>query len=367
MDDNLDSEKDKTEEPSINRIEEFRKHGEVAVSKELNSVLILLCSTLTIFMCIVYVYEVMTDFVEWLYRLEFSKNITKETFKTISYKAIRTTLICMAPVAIVSFLVGIVSNVMQVGFLFSTEVLKFKLERIDPIRGLKRLFSIKSFVELTKNFFKFLLILGIVYFFIKSNISDYGKFLHVDFVQGFFYAQQIIVKLMLFIILGLSLIATGDFIYQKISYRKKLMMTKEEAKRETKEKEGNPEIKQRIRSIQRDIVSKKILNDTRTADVIITNPTHISVALKYDQKTMISPKVVAKGMGSLALWIREVAKEKEIPIVENILLARAMYKTIKIGQFIPNNLYKPVAEILAFVYKLKKKNKALNSGEDAQR
>ncbi len=367
MDENLDSEKDKTEEPSINRIEEFRKHGEVAISKELNSILILLCSTLTLFMCMVYIYEVMADFVGWLYKLDFSKEITKEVFKTISYKTIKTALICIAPVAVVSFLTGIISNVMQVGFLFSTEVLKFKPERIDPVRGMKRLFSIRSFVELVKNFFKFLLVLGIVYFFVRSNISDYGKFLHVDFIQGFFYAQQIIVKLMLFVILGLSFVAAGDFIYQKMSYRKKLMMTKDEAKRETKEKEGNPEVKQRIRSIQRDIVSKKILNDAKTADVIITNPTHISVALKYDQKTMISPKIVAKGMGNLAIWIREIAKEKKIPIVENVLLARAMYKTIKIGQFIPDNLYKPVAEVLAFVYKLKKKNKALSSGENIQR
>ncbi len=363
MNENLDSDKDKTEEPSISRIEEFRKHGEVAVSKELNSVLILFASTLTLFICVIYIYEVLTEFMEWLYQLNFSINLNKTVFKEIFYKTIKTAFLCITPVVAVTFLTSIISNISQVGFLFSTDVLKIKPERIDPIKGLKRLFSIRSFVELVKISFKFLLILGIVYFFIKNNISDYRNFLHVEFVQGFFHAQWIITKLVLFIILGLFVIALGDLVYQKISYRKKLMMTKEEAKRETKEKEGSPEIKQRIRSIQRDIVNKKMLNDVKAADVVITNPTHISVALKYDQKTMVSPKMIAKGSGNLALWIREIAKEKNIPVVENVLLARTMYKTIKIGHSIPSNLYKPVAEVLAFVYKLKRKNKALSNGK----
>ena len=171
---------------------------------------------------------------------------------------------------------------------------------------------------------------------------------------------MIIVKLVFSVMIGLGVIALGDFAYQKFSYQKKLMMTKEELKKESKEQDGNPEVKQKIKAIQREMSQKRMMEDVATADVIVTNPTHISVALKYDQLNMISPEVVGKGGDHLAMKIREIAKENDIPIVENVPLARALYKTVKTGAPVPRNLYKAVAEVLAFVYKLKRKRKAVS-------
>src|SRR5690606_1090678 len=151
----------------------------------------------------------------------------------------------------------------------------------------------------------------------------------------------------------------GDYAWEKYSYRKKLMMTRQELKEENKEQNGNPEIKQKIRAIQRQMASKRMMSEIPNADVIITNPTHISIVVKYDAVTMIAPQVIGKGSDHLALKIREIAKKHDIPIVENVPLARALYKTVKEGEGVPRTMYKAVAEILAFVYKLKKKKKAI--------
>lgn len=360
MADDNSSDQEKTEEPSQYRVEEFRKRGEVASSKELTSVLILSASILTLALSIVYIHEVMDEFVRWIYALDFETAFTEKSLNTILTNALYVSLKAVAPLFLVVFCVGVLSHVMQFGLLFSPDILEFKLERIDPLQGIKRLFSIRSVVEAIKGIFKFIFILGIVYAISKDDLNSWNGFLHMDFVESFVYGKELIIKLGFSIIGGLLIIAIGDFIYQKMSYRKKLMMTKEEAKREHREKDFNPEVKQRIRTIQREMANRRMMADVPKADVIVTNPTHISVAIKYDE-TMVSPVVIAKGADHLALRIRTLAKEHNIPIVENVALARTMYKTIKIGQGVPRSLYKAVAEILAFVYKMKKKSKAIMS------
>ena len=158
---------------------------------------------------------------------------------------------------------------------------------------------------------------------------------------------------------GLIVVAMGDFGYQKYAYKKKMMMSKSEMKQEHKQQEGNPEVRAKIRAIQREMSSQRMMADIPTADAIITNPTHISIAIKYDPETMISPEIIGKGSDHLALRIRTIAKEHNVPLVENVPLARTLYKTVKVGDGVPRNAYKAVAEVLAFVYRLKKKEKAL--------
>jgi len=180
-------------------------------------------------------------------------------------------------------------------------------------------------------------------------------FYNIDVNNSFLIGKEMLIKLSLLIVAALFVIALGDFAYQKMSYQKKLRQTKEEAKKELKEREGNPEIKQRIKAIQREMSHKRMMSDVPKADVIVTNPTHISIALQYDAENMISPIVLAKGADHVAFKIREVAKENNIPLVENVTLARSIFKTVKIGDAVPRSLYKAVAEVLAFVYKLKNK------------
>jgi flagellar biosynthetic protein FlhB len=354
-----ESDDEKTEEPSQYRIDESRKKGEVAVSKELSSVILLSGSLLTLIICGVFVYEQFTDYIDWLYRLDFKQIYTAEKFGDVISQTAWTLVKCVGPFFGASACLGFLSTFVQIGFLYSPEILEAKFERLNPIQGFQRLFSKKAIVEAIKGVFKFTVIIAITYNVMKNNIGSFLGFLHADAGQSLTFGKYLMVKLGFSILLGLGVIALFDFAWEKWSYHKKMMMTKQEAKQESKEKDGNPEIKNRIRSIQRQMATKRMMNDVKKADVIVTNPTHISVALKYDGNAMVAPSVLAKGADHLALRIREIAKENDIPIVENIMLARTLYKTVKVGHGVPRTLYKAVAEILAFVYKLRRKQKAL--------
>lgn len=350
---------DKTEEPTQHRIDEFRKKGQVASSKELSSILILSACLLTIGLSVIFIYEEVATYMEWLYLQDFSKAFEEKIMQKILTKAVATMLFCAAPIFLVSFLIGIISNVAQVGLLFAPEVLEIKFNKINPVNGFKRLFSMKSIFEAIKGIFKFSVILSITFYVLKDKILSFAGFLQTSPQSGFIYGKDLILEAGFLIILGLFIISIADFAFEKFQYQQKLKQTKKQIKEETKEKEGNPEIKQRIRSIQREMATKRMMEQVPKADVIVTNPTHISIAIKYDAKTMIAPEVIGKGADNMAFRIREIAKENDIPMVENVKLARALYKTVKVGQGVPRDLYKAVAEVLAFVYKMKRRKKAL--------
>ena len=351
---------EKTEEPSQHRIDEARKKGDVSSSKELNSVLILAGVFSVLILTSLYIFETFSDYIEWLYGLDFSKAYTEDLARRIFKETFFMAGKCVAPVFITSAILGFLAQVMQIGFLYAPEALQLKFDRINPQNGLKRIFSKKALAEVVKGLFKFSIVLVITYFIISQNITSFIGFLHTEAGEAFGYGKIFAFKLAGSILLGLFVVALGDFAWEKYSYKEKLRMTKQQVKEETKEKDGNPEIKQKIRSIQREMAQKRMIADVPNADVIITNPTHISIVVRYDSLTMVAPQIIGKGQDNLALKIREIAKEHDIPIVENVPLARALYKTVKVGEGVPRSLYKAVAEILAFVYKLKRKKKALN-------
>ena len=351
---------EKTEEPSQYRIDESRRKGEVASSKELNSILVLTGTSSTLLLSTVFIFETIRGYTQWLLNTPLEKLFSSEGVQILVMKSCGAALTCVAPILAVAFLVGFFAQVSQIGFLYAPEVLNLKFERINPVNGFKRLFSKKSLVEATKGFLKFLFILGITYYVLKDDLPSFTGFLQSEFHLSFIHGKMLIVKVFMSIVAGMFIIALGDFAWEKYSYKKKLMMSKQELKEESKERDGNPEVKQRIRSIQREAASKRMMAEIPTADVIITNPTHFSVALKYDMANMVSPQVVAKGVDHLALKIRKMAKDNDVPIVENIPLARTLYKTVEVGEPIPRNLYQAVAEILAFVFKLKRSKKALS-------
>jgi flagellar biosynthetic protein FlhB len=350
---------EKTEDPSAHRIEEFRKKGDVASSKELTSVLVLAACLLTLSLSLVYVYEELTAYVEWLYTLDIASAFTEKSLNTITTRTFTVALKCGAPVMFTALCVGILVQVAQIGFLYSPDVLELNFDRINPINGIKKLFSMQSVFETIKGIIKFAVILSVVYVYLRDDIARYNGFMHLELFQSFMYGKELLMKLAFAILMALGVVAMLDFAYQKYTYQKKLKQTKQQLKQESKEQDGNPEIKQRIRQIQREMSRKRMIKDVQTADVIVTNPTHISIVLKYDAENMVSPMLIGKGQDHMALQIREIAKLYNIPIVENVFLARTLYKTVKVGTPVPRNLYKAVAEVLAFVYKLKKKNKAL--------
>lgn len=357
---------EKTEEPSTYRIDEFRKRGEVALSRELNSVVILVGCIFAFSASIAYMFDEFSTLFDWLSQQDMNQVLYGEKFGQFAKHIATFFLKSIAPVCGVSLILGFFSSVAQIGFLFAPDVLELKLERLNPMSGFKRIFSVKSIIEAIKGILKFSLILLITYTMIKGELPSLQGFLHVSPKISFLVGKGIIIKIVFAIIGGMFIVALFDFAYQKYSYRQKLMQTKEQAKRESKEKDGNPEIKQRIRTIQREMAQKRMMNDVPDADVIVTNPTHISVALKFDGKSMAAPVVVAKGADFVAMRIREIAKENEIPIVENVPLARGLYKTVKVRHSIPRTFYKAVAEVLAFVYKIKRRKKALGSGAEAR-
>ena len=314
---------------------------------------------MTLSMSLVYVYEEMSKYIEWLYTLDIASAYSEKSLRTISTKTFMVALKCGAPVMFTALCVGIVVQVAQIGILYSPEVLELNFDRINPLNGIKKLFSMQSIFEALKGTIKFTVVLSVVYIYLKDDISRYNGFMHLEFFQSFLYGKELLMKLAFAMLMALGCVAMMDFTYQKITYQKKLRQTTQQKKQENKEQDGNPEIKQRIRQMQREMSRKRMIKDVKTADVIITNPTHISIVLKYDQMNMVSPMIIGKGQDHMALKIREIAKLHNIPIVENVLLARTLYKTVKVGAPVPRNLYKAVAEVLAFVYKLKKKKRAL--------
>ncbi len=351
---------EKTEEPSQHKIDEARKKGDVASSKEINSVLILTGTFSVLIFSSLFMFEIISEYLEWVYGLDVTRAYTPEIAKEILSRTVIVVLKSVAPVFLTSAALGIIAQVMQIGILYSPEVLTLKWDRLNPLAGLKRIFSKKALAEVVKGVFKFSIVLSVTYFIIGDNLNTFNGLLHTEVQEAFSFGKVFAFKLALSILLGLGVVATLDFFWEKYSYKEKLRMTKQQVKEESKERDGNPEVKQKIRSIQREMAQKRMMNDIKTADVIITNPTHISIAIKYDGETMVAPAIVGKGKEHLALRIREIAKEHNIPIVENVPLARALHKTVKVGHGVPRSLYKAVAEILAFVYKMKRNNKARN-------
>ena len=251
---------------------------------------------------------------------------------------------------------GVLSNVVQTGGLkFSLNPLKPKWSKLNPLKGFGRIFSKNSLVELFKSIFKISIVAFIAYQTISSHWDEIPILTGYGVGQLLFFMGEVMVEIMIKVLLVMIFLAVLDFSFQKFTYLENLRMTKQEVKDERKDTDGNPQIKQRIRSAQMDMMRRRMMSDVPDADVVITNPTHFSIAIKYDTDIDAAPIVVAKGQNDIALKIREIAKENNIPLVEDKPLARTLYKNVEVGQLIPASLYKAVAEILAYVFKLKGK------------
>lgn len=281
-------------------------------------------------------------------------DLTQDTFTLIIINYIIKGFGILFPLLIAVMIAAILGNVMQVGFLFSSEALQPKIDKISPAKGFKRLFSLRSMVELVKGILK-VCIIGVVAYLMIRNEFDHLIPLAEQSVWGMLsYISNVCFKILLATTIVLVFLAALDYAYQRWEFEKSIRMTKQEIKDEFKNTEGDPMIKARIRRIQREMARRRMMAEVPKATVVVTNPTHLAIAIKYEPISMNAPIVVAKGADAVAQKIREIAKENDVPIVENKPLAQVLYKIVKLDNAVPENLYKAVAEVLAFVYEQKK-------------
>ncbi|MBL0319985.1 MAG: flagellar biosynthesis protein FlhB [Alphaproteobacteria bacterium] len=344
---------DKTEEPTQRRLEEARKKGQIAVSRELGSFLMMLTlSGSVLFLSPWLMHKTslsLVAFIDHPNAIELSGDGVKKVLVAVLgiFTAILATPILLA------VLVAIGSSVVQNGFLISYDALAPKLERISLVKGLGRLFSMRSLVELIKGIFKIVLVGAVAYISVRPLLHTI-PIMHTLSIEGMLALLKMMTKRMLIgICLVLGFIAIVDFLYQRFEFMKSMRMSRQDIKDELKQSEGDPEIKSRLRALRSERSRKRMMSAVPKADVIITNPTHYAIALQYDRSTMKAPRVVAKGVDIIAAKIREIAKEHDVPIMRNPPLARALYDTVKLDEEIPEKHYHAVAEVISYVYQLK--------------
>jgi flagellar biosynthetic protein FlhB len=282
--------------------------------------------------------------------------LTEEGLFRIMVVTMKNALLILAPILVTIMFAGVVSNLIQTrGLKISGHPLMPKFNKLNPIKGFSRIFSKNSVMELFKSLFKITIVTLISYFTIKGRWDEIPLLMGFGVGKTLEFMGNVAIEIMFKVLLFMIFLALVDYAFQRFTYLENLKMTKEEIKDERKETEGNPQIKQRIRTVQAEMAKRRMMSSVPEADVVVTNPTHLAIAIKYDREKFSAPIVVAKGAGPIAQKIRDVASDNQVPIVENKPLARVLHKTVEIGQQIPDSLYKAVAEILAYVYRLKGK------------
>jgi len=349
-----DSGMDRTEKPTDKKLADARKKGQIAQSREIPSALILLTSLAFFY----FGGRAMAQQLADMMRISF-RNLGGGWIENAGSVNLMMgwlfdqTLSLLVPMMIPLLVIGIVANVAQFGFNLKENLLVPDFKKLNPISGVKRLISLKSLVELIKSIFKIGFVGLIAYLMVRGELVTIPSLIHMEVIETAAFMGEVAFKIAFFVCLGLIVLATADFAYQRWQHQKDLMMTKQEIKEERKQSDGDPQVKSRIRSMQMEMAQRRMMEAIPTADVVITNPTHFAIAIKFDPEEMAAPQVVAKGADYIALRIREIAQENDVPLVENKPLARTLFRSAEIGDFIPEELYRAVAEVLAYVYRLK--------------
>ena len=344
---------EKTEQASARRQEEARRKGQVANSREVSVAASLAAIVAAGSLMGAYGFSLLTSTMQYWLATAGTTVLTESTLPTIALHAGRDVLIVVVPFGL--FLVGLAvgAQILQTGWVFSTEKLQWDLARISPMAGFKRVFSIRALVELPKSVFKIAIVTAIAYWNLKGEILALPLMLQMEPQAVMFEAGRLSLSLTLWIAFALGVLGLADYGFQRWQLGQDLRMTKQEVKQEHRESEGDPMIKARIRTIQRETARRRMMQEVPKADVVITNPTHLAVALRYEGAKMAAPKVVAKGAGHMAERIRQVAAENGVPIIENKPLAQSLHKLVDLGKEIPSELYQAVAEILAMLLRAK--------------
>ena len=344
---------ERTEQPTERRLQEARKKGQVPRSKELNTMLSLLFASIALLLLgggiSQSIMRISADGFSVSREMAFDASQLPFQFMYMASQ----TLLALSPFMAVMLVAALAGPLLMGGWSFSLETISFKVEKLNPIKGLARIFSLKGLVELVKALAKFVLLLGaaiLVFFAIDQQLLSLTS---MSPKAAGIEAVTVLVQVLLILSATTILIVALDVPFELWNHQKQLRMTKQEIRDEMKETDGNPQVKQRIRTVQRQLAESRMMEDVKTADVVITNPTHYAVALQYLDRPGSAPRVVAKGKDLTALRIRSIATEHDIPLFEAPPLARALYRSTEIGHEIPHILYMAVARVLAYVFQLK--------------
>lgn len=348
---------EKTEKATPQKRQESRKKGQVAKSAEIPAALIMLGGI----MLLSFLGGWMLDQILAIYRINFSQYIgwdwTPKNIRTLFEQMTMNAMKILAPIMGAAVVFGFFGNFIQVGSLFTTDPLMAKLERIDPIQGAKRIFSMRALVELVKSLLKIAIISVAAFSVLWSEKGELFLLSQKSIGYSLSFIGSLVIQMGLVASIILLVLAIFDFMYQKYDFEKGIRMSKQDIQDEHKKAEGDPLIKSKIKERQRQMSMNRMMQDLPNADVLITNPTHYAIAIKYDAETMEAPMVIAMGKDHLALKIKEKAKELGIVTMENRPLARALYQQVEIGDYVPEELFLAVAEVLAYIYRLKGKIK----------
>uniref|UniRef100_A4XW48 Flagellar biosynthetic protein FlhB n=1 Tax=Ectopseudomonas mendocina (strain ymp) TaxID=399739 RepID=A4XW48_ECTM1 len=344
---------EKSEEPTSKRLEESRKKGQIARSKELNTLAVTLTGTVALIIFGAYMGNVLMDLMRGNFSLPREVLMHEGSMALYLLASGKHALVAIQPLFLALLIASVIGPIALGGWLFSAEALQPKASRMNPLAGLKRMFSVQALVELLKALAKFLVILAVALVVLALDQDDLLAIANEPVEPAILHSLRVVGWSAFWLSCGLILIAAVDVPFQLWSHKQKLKMTKQEVRDEYKDTEGKPEVKGRIRQLQREMAERRMMQAVPQADVVITNPTHFAVALKYDPEKGGAPMLLAKGGDFLALKIREIAQEHKVMVLESPALARAVYYSTELDQEIPAGLYLAVAQVLAYVYQLR--------------
>ena len=343
---------EKTEQPTPKKRDDARKKGQIAQSREIPSVAVLLGALSVFYFAGGWMFNQLAGVMKGILAHLVVHNFGGESAHILFVDIFRSLVILLSPLLVVIMLVGVISNVAQTGFLLTGETLAPKLSKLNPLKGIKRLFSVRSWVEVIKAILKVIIVGGMAYSVLKGEMDRIPGLVDLETPHILAFMGHAALKLGFYTCLVLTVLAAVDYLFQQWQHGRDLRMTKQEIKDEHRQSEGDPMIRSRIRAVQREMAMRRMMESVPDATVVITNPTHLAVAIKFE-RSMPAPQVVAKGAGVIAEKIKALAQAHDVPIIEQKPLARALYKHVEIDQYIPADLYHAVAEMLAYVYRLK--------------
>ncbi|NMH71169.1 flagellar biosynthesis protein FlhB [Bacillus sp. RO3] len=344
---------EKTEKATPKKRDDARKKGQTAKSQDVNTAIILLAVFLFLTFSGSYIGNIVFDLFNQTFREYMLMELSENTVQVITMDIMKEMAMLLGPIMLVALIAGLFSNYIQVGVMFTTQPLQPKLEKIDPIKGFKRIFSLRAIVELLKSILKISFVGAITFVILWMNIEQVLSLSFKSVGDSLLTMASLTIQMGIAASLALLFLSLFDFLYQRFDFEKNIRMSKQDLKDEHKNIEGDPLIKSKIKQRQREMAMRRMMQEVPEADVVITNPTHFAIALKYDENKMDAPYVVAKGVDYLAQKIKYIANENDVIMVENRPLARSLYDSAEIGDAVPEEFFKAVAEILAYVYRIK--------------